>query len=63
MDLLMAFVPTWLVPVVGAVCGLAAAIVAAFPAPKAGVGAAIWPVLNVMALNVGHAKNAPPKAQ
>ncbi len=35
-----------------------AAIVALVPAPKAGIGAKIWAVLNWVALNLGHAKNA-----
>ncbi len=34
-------------------------LTSAFPAPKSGFLANVWPVLNVLALNIGHAKNAP----
>jgi hypothetical protein len=43
---------------VAAACGLAAAITANIPAPKSGVFAGIWRVLNLLGHNYGHAKNA-----
>ena len=56
MDLL-SYLPTTWAPyalLLGAVCSI---VTAAYPAPKSGFLARLWPLLNVLALNVGHARN------
>lgn len=47
----------WLVPYVLAASGLAAWIVATFPAPQVGILVPVWAVLNRLGANVRHARN------
>lgn len=46
-----------LVPILMALCGVAAWIVATVPAPTEGFLVPVWKVLNVMGANVGRARN------
>ena len=46
-----------------AVCTVAAMITASVPRPASGWGRTAWAFLNVLALNIGYAKNAPPTAE